>query len=52
MTTETRTSIFRKCMKNMTDYFEITVANRHITGIKLANFVRKKIPKHQYVSLT
>lgn len=41
MTSEARTNIFRKCMKNITDFFETTVANSHITGIKLANFVRK-----------
>lgn len=29
-------------MKNVTDYFEITVAHGHINGIRLANFVRKK----------
>lgn len=29
-------------MKNVTDYFEITVAHGHINGIKLANFLRKK----------
>lgn len=37
-------------MKNVTDYFEITVAHGHINGTKLANFVRKKIPK--YLSFT
>lgn len=41
-TTETRTNIFRKCMKTVTDYSEITVAHGHINGIKLANSLRKK----------
>lgn len=42
MTTETRTNIFRKHMKTITDYFKIIVANSHITRIKLSNFGRKK----------